>query len=304
MDPNRTRIAHISDVHMLGASPSEPRGRWSFRHRFLSFGRSLDPGVRKRRLALALAHARSAGADQVVISGDLTEVGLRTEFVALGESLHESGFAPERITLVPGNHDLYSSPDAWRWAIRGPLAAFAASSATDTAGRIVECAGARLLPVDATFHQPVTRSAGVLSPETLSAMERRVSDPGLADKPLVVVQHHPPFLRGTCVWQWIDGLVGSRRLMDMLSAFRHVFVMHGHLHTLVTRSIGDERPRILGATAVVEDRDGPRVRMFDASHGQLRAVGRPTVASHPHRLRHPAPASFAPSVPPNLEAAL
>jgi 3',5'-cyclic AMP phosphodiesterase CpdA len=304
MDPNETRIAHLSDVHMLGAAPSEPRGSWSFRHRFLSLGRPLDPAARRRRLALALAHARSAGADRIVISGDLTEVGLRTEFVALGESLHESGFAPDCVTLVPGNHDLYSSPEAWHWAIHGPLAAFAATSATETVGRIIECGSARLLPVDATFHQPMTRSAGALSRETLDAIERCASDPGLADMPLIVVQHHPPFPRGTGVWRWIDGLAGAHRMMAILREFRHLCVMHGHLHTLVTRSIGDEEPRILGATAVVEDQDVPRVRVFDAYHGQLRPVVRPSFASEPRRGRVPALAPFARSVAPNLEAAL
>jgi 3',5'-cyclic AMP phosphodiesterase CpdA len=240
----------------------------------------------------------------VVISGDLTEVGSRSEFVALGEVLHESGYAPECITLVPGNHDLYSSPDAWRWAIRGPLAAFASTSATETAGRIVECAGARLLPVDATFHQPVTRSAGALSADTLDAMVRRASDPGLTDKPLIIVQHHPPFLRGSCVWRWIDGLVGSRRIMTILHSFRHVFVMHGHLHTLVNRCIGDERPRILGATAVVEDREVPRVRLFDATRGKLHEVARACAGSAEGRGSSVLASPFGCSSPPNLEAAV
>jgi 3',5'-cyclic AMP phosphodiesterase CpdA len=240
----------------------------------------------------------------VVISGDLTEVGIPCEFVALGESLHESGFAPDCITLVPGNHDLYSSPEAWRWAIRGPLAAYAATSATETPGRIIDCAGVRLLPVDATFHQPMTRSAGALSSDTLDAIERRASDPGLADKPLIVVQHHPPFLRGTCVWRWIDGLAGSRRIMAMLHAFRHVFVMHGHLHTLVNRSLGDEEPRILGATAVVEDRDVPRVRIFDAARGRLRELTRASSAPAHGRAQSVVASPFVRSAPTNLEAAL
>jgi 3',5'-cyclic AMP phosphodiesterase CpdA len=198
-------------------------------------------------------------------------VGIPEEFVSLGEALRESGFAPERITLVPGNHDLYSSADAWKWAIRGPLSEFEASSATEP-GRIIECVGANIMPMDATIHQPVMRSAGFLSDEALDVMDRRASDPGLANKPLIIVQHHPPFLLGTCAWQWIDGLTGSRRLMAMMRAYRHLVVMHGHLHTLVTRAVGDDVPRILGATAVVEDLAMSRVRIFDCRDGQVRCV--------------------------------
>ncbi len=93
--------------------------------------------------------------------------------------------------------------------------------------------------------------------------------------------------------------------MEIMRAFRHVFVMHGHLHTLVTRSIeGDESPRILGATAVVEDPDVPRVRVFEASRGQLLQVARSSFASAPRRGRMPATPSFGQSVPTSLEAAL
>ena len=105
MDANGTRIAHLSDVHMLDSRPGGSRSGWSMRHHFLSFGRPLDDVGRRRKFAHALSAARRAGAGHVVVSGDLTEVGAPGEFEALAEVLHESEFAPERITLVPGNHD-------------------------------------------------------------------------------------------------------------------------------------------------------------------------------------------------------
>ncbi|HZU84273.1 MAG TPA: metallophosphoesterase, partial [Polyangiaceae bacterium] len=111
-----TRIAHLSDVHMLDSLPSRSRSGWSMRHHFLSFGRRLDSGGRRHKLARALSAARGLGADHVVISGDLTETGAPGEFESLAEVLHDSAVPAGRITLVPGNHDLYSSPDGWRWA--------------------------------------------------------------------------------------------------------------------------------------------------------------------------------------------
>ena len=129
MEASGTRIAHLSDVHMLETRPGRSRAGWSMRHHFLSFGRPLDVAGRRRKLASALSAARRAGAGHVVISGDLTETGLPGEYEALAEALHACEFAPDRITLVPGNHDLYASPDAWRRAIDGPLAAFADTSA-------------------------------------------------------------------------------------------------------------------------------------------------------------------------------
>jgi len=266
------RIAHLSDVHILDARPSRTRSGYSMGHRFLSLGRPLDAVGRRNKLVHALAAARRVGADHVVVSGDLTEIGSAGEFECLGEALHDSGIAPERITLVPGNHDLYTSADAWARALEGPLAAFEPTSAREP-GRILECAGVRVLPLDVARLQPLTRSAGWIDDSALDVVERRAADPGLSDRPLLVVQHHPPFVRATQAWQWVDGLIGAARLTSILEAFRHLFVLHGHLHSAVNRVLGCGVARVLGATAIVDDRDGPRVRLYDVRDGQLQAAG-------------------------------
>jgi 3',5'-cyclic AMP phosphodiesterase CpdA len=195
-------------------------------------------------------------------------MGAPGEYETLAEILHDSSIPPDRMTLVPGNHDLYASAQAWRWALAGPLAAFERTSATKP-GKTVELPGATLLPIDATFHQPVTRSAGVISSEALEAIEAHASDRGLSNRPLVAVQHHPPFVRETRAWHFIDGLAGAKNLMGLLERFRHLFVLHGHLHTMVNRALGGGVARILGATAVVDDKHGPRVRVYDLVDGEL-----------------------------------
>ena len=268
MNANGTRIAHLSDVHMLDARPGGARSGWSMRHHFLSFGRSLDVPGRRDKLARSLRAARRAGADRLVISGDLTEIGAPGEYETLAEVLHESDFAAERVTLVPGNHDLYTWPDGWRWALDGPLRAFAGTSAREP-GLVIECDDVCMLPLDVTIHQPVTRSAGMIAEQALSAVARRAADAALSDRPLVVVQHHPPFVRKTNALHWIDGLIGAANMMVLLERFRHLFVLHGHLHAVVNRVLGCGVARVLGATAVVEDREGPRVRIYDVRGGRL-----------------------------------
>jgi 3',5'-cyclic-AMP phosphodiesterase len=268
----KTRIAHLSDAHVLDPRPSRTRSGWSMRTRFLSIGRPLDAAGRRRKLQRSLDTAKRVGAQHFVLSGDLTEIGAPGEYETLAEVLHDSGIAPNRMTLVPGNHDVYSAADAWTWALRGPLAAYAATSAGQ-AGKVVEVAGATLLPLDATFHQPVTRSAGWLPDEAIASIERRASDPTFARRPLIVVQHHPPFLRKTSALHWLDGLVGAHRMMAMLEAFRHLFVLHGHLHATVDRALACGVSRIRGATAVVDDQDEARVRVYDVLDGRLEAAG-------------------------------
>jgi 3',5'-cyclic AMP phosphodiesterase CpdA len=267
-----TRIAHLSDAHVLDPRPSRTRPGWSMRVRFLSLGRPLDAEGRRRKLQRSLATARQVGASHVVVSGDLTEIGTPGEYETLADVLHESGFAPERITLVPGNHDVYSTADAWSWAMHGPLAAYAPTSAAEP-GKVIDLGAAAILPVNCTFHQPVTRSAGILADDAMDTIARRAADLALAGKPLLLVQHHPPFVRKTSALHWIDGLVGATRLMTILESFRNLFVLHGHLHHIVDRVIGTGVARILGATAVVDDKDAPRVRIYDVADGTLRSAG-------------------------------
>lgn len=107
------RVAHLSDLHVLGSRASEVgEGGRSARHamsmRFVSFGRPLDASLRRRKLLRALESAKAAGASCFVLTGDLTELGLPDQFEALAEVLHASRIDPHAFVLVPGNHDLYS----------------------------------------------------------------------------------------------------------------------------------------------------------------------------------------------------
>ena len=129
------------------------------------------------------------------------------------------------------------------------------------------------MPLDVARFQPLPRSAGWIEDSALDAVQRRAADPGLAARPLLVVQHHPPFVRATQAWQWVDGLIGAARMMSILEAFRHLFVLHGHLHSAVNRVLGCGVARVLGAPAIVDDKEGPRVRLYDVRDGRLEAAG-------------------------------
>jgi 3',5'-cyclic AMP phosphodiesterase CpdA len=177
------------------------------------------------------------------------------------------------VTLVPGNHDAYTSGEAWRRALEGPLKAYRGNAA-DHDGKVVDRGDVVFLPVDVSCVQPITRSAGELRAASAEALEARFSDPGLARRALVLVQHHHPFEHSRSAWQWLDGLRGSARLMTSLARHEHVQVLHGHLHKAVDRLVGLGRSRVLGAPATVDDGDGaPRVRLYELRDGQLEAVG-------------------------------
>ncbi len=266
------RVAHVSDVHMLERGPVASLLQ-GLAIRLVSVGRAVDARARRRRLDRALDAAIRAGADHVVVSGDLTEVGADGQFDAFAEALADSAIPPENVTLVPGNHDAYTSGEAWSRALDGPLRAYRAGAA-DRDGKVVERGDVVFLPVDVSCPQPITRSSGELSPARARALEARFADPGLAKKALVVVQHHPPFSHERGAWQWMDGLRGGERLMASLARHAHVQVLHGHLHKAGDRAVGRGKSRVLGAPATVEDPLGaPRVRLYELHEGQLEAMG-------------------------------
>jgi 3',5'-cyclic AMP phosphodiesterase CpdA len=275
------RIAHVSDIHLLEShsrAATRDRSGWSgagyeLQLRFVSFGRRLDAEDRRERLLRTLAIARRSGARHLVISGDLTELGTEAQFACFADALDEANVSPDEVTLVPGNHDAYTDGRAFARALAGPLAKYAASSAT-APGKIVDRGEVAFLPIDATVHQPITRSGGELTNAAADALEERLADPSLRKKALVVVTHHPPYAEGTRVWQWIDALRGGTRLLQMLARFENVSVLHGHLHRAVTRLLDGGRNQVCGAAAVV-DAEGaqPRVRTYDLRAGKLEASG-------------------------------
>ena len=272
-DAKVTRIAHVSDVHMLDPRPSRSRSGYSMGVRFLSLGRPLDAAARRKKFIRSMACASRSGAQHIVVSGDLTEVGAPEEYEALAEALHHTGIAAERITLVPGNHDAYTSPHAWRIALDGPLRAFAATSAGGSRA-IVERGDVCFVPLDVSRHQPLTRSAGELSTADADRLERLVADRSFRARAMVVVAHHPPFSHNTAAYQWINGLRGGARVMDLLSRLRNVYAMHGHLHYVVDRVVEFGKVRIFGAPAIVDDLEGEaRVRLYELRDGVLESAG-------------------------------
>src|SRR3954454_20962718 len=104
------RIAHFSDLHVL-ALDGVPTHRF-LNKRFTGWVNLRLKRGHKHRSAHVGACAREitrAKVDHVVITGDLTNLALEQEFVAVRELLElELGLRPDQISAVPGNHDLYT----------------------------------------------------------------------------------------------------------------------------------------------------------------------------------------------------
>lgn len=276
------RIAHLSDLHILDPKTRRSSARYRLASKLVSMGRAIDPRARALKLAGALRAAKASGADHFVISGDLTELGDQTEFEHFAEVLEDANMPEDSVTLVPGNHDAYTSESAWKKAIAGPLRRFANASAGEP-GKVVDGGDVAFLPIDTSCFQNIVRAGGEFTADAARAVEARLEDPALRSKAIVLVLHHAPFAHyKTPMMQWLDSLRGCTQVIDLLRRHPRLQVLHGHLHRVVDRMLevkGSTRTRIFGAPAVCDANEpgreagGEHVRMYDVRDGALESLG-------------------------------
>lgn len=249
-------LAHLSDPHLStleGVHLAELLNKrvlgylsWWRRRRFEHLPEVLDAVVRD---------LKSMDPDHVVITGDLTHIGLPGEFAQVRDWLARLG-RPQEITVIPGNHEAYVDVSVgqtlaqWRpylasdgmrahapledlfpsLRLRGPLALIGLSSAVPTAPFLASGA------------------VGQAQMERLEALLRRSGEQGYIR---VVMVHHPP----------MPGVVGARKHLRDGAALRAVLeragaelVLHGHAHrrsVQILRTARGDIP-VIGAASASE----------------------------------------------------
>ena len=147
--------------------------------------------------------------------------------------------SPDRVTLVPGNHDLYSSQAAFSDALTGPLRPYARTSRI---GRALDFGDVVILPTATTKPQPLPLSAGTLRPAQARSVAALASDCQRRGRTLILAQHHPPLGYRNRIWNWIDG-------MDRVRCFFELLLVH---ESLTGRTRPHPRARELPRSAPAE----------------------------------------------------
>ncbi len=103
------RIIHLSDIHIWRYSynPAKLFSKRAVGILELMKGRAKN--FRLERLVDVVDRVKSLQPDHILITGDLTTTALRTEFVAARLALDELLSIPGGATVIPGNHDRYTS---------------------------------------------------------------------------------------------------------------------------------------------------------------------------------------------------
>jgi 3',5'-cyclic AMP phosphodiesterase CpdA len=232
-------LAHLSDLHATPVRASDlphPGLRAKQVLGFLSWLARRRHEHRPDVLARLLDDLREADPDHVVLTGDLTNLGLPAEIEAARAWLERIG-DPAALSLVPGNHDAYGA------AAHAPWAPWIASDAgLDAASRPV----AGLYP-SLRFRGPLAlvglssarpgsllAADGALGAAQRDWLEATLAALGDAGWCRVVLLHHPP----------LDLDLHARRRLRDGAALRAVLartgaelVLHGHTHRTSVASI-------------------------------------------------------------------
>ncbi len=209
-------LAHLSDVHLSPVTGFSAR-HWNAKRAlgFLNWQRGRK-AVHKRSVADRLiADALALRADHIAITGDLINLGLPAEYDAALKWLNGIG-PPDRVTVVPGNHDIYTRlhghGGVTRWA------AYMGSEEQSLAFPFVRRFGpVALIGLNSAAETPPFVAAGQLGAHQIEVAGELLDQLKSDGAVRVVMIHHPP----------LPGLANARRGLRDAAHFARMLEVHG-----------------------------------------------------------------------------
>jgi 3',5'-cyclic AMP phosphodiesterase CpdA len=222
-------LAHLSDPHL--APLPRPRFAELLGKRIGGF---YNWHRNRRRIHLAaivdrlVADLKAHAPDHVVVTGDLTNLSLASEYAPARAWLARLG-APHDVTLVPGNHDTYV-----RSAARHPQLHWAEYMAGDEAradGETFPFLRRRgplaLIGLSTAVPAPLLRATGQLGAEQLARCAPMLAALRKEAVFRVVLLHHPP---GMAPRRHHERLIDEAAFLDLIREQGADLVLHGHEH--------------------------------------------------------------------------
>jgi 3',5'-cyclic AMP phosphodiesterase CpdA len=255
------RIAHISDLHVLaleGAVPFRLLNKRATGYANLRFHRK---HVHKSELLRAIvAHLAGAGVDHVVITGDVSNLALQAEFARVRTILDEElGLPPSAVSIVPGNHDVYTHGAArdqrfsryFEPYLTSDLPVFRASHAGGMFPVVKLRGPAAFIGLSTALPRLPLVAAGKLGEGQLRALERILASPEVRERTPVILLHHPIHNPLTWIKTRLEGLADAEQLSRLLAPLERGLLLHGHLHRRLHRKLFTSAGHIdvVGATS-------------------------------------------------------
>jgi 3',5'-cyclic AMP phosphodiesterase CpdA len=225
-------LAHITDVH-LGPLPQAQLAELMSKRAFgyMSWHRRRH---RLHRLDVLDALARDLDGDSpdhIAVTGDLVNIALPAEFEQAARWLAATA-EPDRLTLVPGNHDAYAGRGyrhGWtRW--HGYMCGDDAATAGNFpfVRRIHDRVA--LIGLSSAVPSGIGFATGLLGPAQIEALDALLAELGSQGLCRILLLHHPPL--GSMI-QRRRGLRDETALRAVIRARGAELVLSGHEHVFL-----------------------------------------------------------------------
>jgi 3',5'-cyclic AMP phosphodiesterase CpdA len=226
-------IAHLSDVHLGPIAGFTPR-YWNLKRAlgYANWLRNRRRAYQRVVLDRIVADLAAQTPDHITVTGDLTNIGLPQEHINALAWLESVG-APERVSVIPGNHDIYSSlgadPGSARWA------AYMTSNTQGAAHPghgepfpFVRVLGSvALIGVNSAVATPPLVASGRLGADQLERIAEVLERLARADIFRLVLIHHPPLPGQARRYRELED---AAALEAVLARYGAELVIHGHNH--------------------------------------------------------------------------
>ena len=234
-----TILAHLSDPHVLDLRGVAAR-RLLFNKRLTGWinlklhrGHTHHPAV----VAAMMDDVRALAPDHVAVTGDLTNLALEPEFEAVRAMLERLQMSPADVSVIPGNHDLYTEGSRRAGRFAEYLGAYASSDldvGTDHAGGrfpFVRLRGSlALIGLSSAVPRLPLVASGSLGEAQREALRRVLAHPEVRARVPVVLSHHPVVDPRGSVASLLRGLEDREEFHRALDHGRDVLALHGHWH--------------------------------------------------------------------------
>lgn len=266
------RIAHLSDLHVLQLEGVARRRFLNKRLTGYANLRFKRNHVHRRQYVEAIAKEIAAQKiDHVVVTGDLTNLALETEFEAARDLLEKSlGLTPDRVSVVPGNHDLYTAGALKSRRFTQFFAEYIQSDLPELAAKtrlgpfpFVRLRGpCAFIGVTTAVPRLPFVASGAIGKLQMDALAKIFAHAEVKKRTPVVLLHHPLHNPPSKLKTLLEGLTDAEQLAAHLrsAVAADGLVLHGHLHRRQSKLLARDRAsiQVVGATSASlhhEDRD-------------------------------------------------
>jgi 3',5'-cyclic AMP phosphodiesterase CpdA len=173
-----------------------------------------------------VADMQAQAPDHIAVTGDLVNLALEAEF-APSRAWLESVGAPDRVTVIPGNHDAYVRVTRHRFAQAWGhyLAGDEAPERGGTFPSLRRRGPLALISLSSAVPTPPLMATGRLGRAQLGDLERMLAQLSAEQAFRVLLVHHP--LRSD---SRIKRLTDSSELLALLKQHGVELILHGHDH--------------------------------------------------------------------------